>query len=133
MHEVEACYLLRFVALQMSDEMPADLRANRVHLLDRLLDAVLTHVAEPCSERRFDGLGAMRLGHSDHRDPLRVASALPCGVDTIPDLPQAIRQVRKSHNAPSYRRLQSEASESPWAAVGVGASDKRGHCRRPSA
>src|SRR5213080_1010403 len=112
MHEGEAGHLLCLIPLQMSDEVPTDLRADRIHLPDCLLDPVLTDVPEPCGARRLHCFGAVSLRHGDHRDQLFMAPALARGVDTIPDLPRAIRQVRKSHNALSYRRLHSEASES---------------------
>ena len=102
----------RLVPLQVSDEMPSDGSSYGIHFFERLLDAVLADVLESSSTRRLDCFRAMSLGHGDNRHALLMPTSLHGGVDSTSDLPQSLRQVRKTHNVPSYLRLQSEASES---------------------
>jgi hypothetical protein len=91
MHEIEPRHVLRLVPLKMSDEMPADRGTNRIHLVDRLLNPVLTDVPEPCLNCRLDRFGTMRFGHGDDRDLLALTPTLDGSLDAVPDLPQAIR------------------------------------------
>jgi hypothetical protein len=132
-HEIEPRNMSDFVALQMPDQMPSDWSTHRVHFRECLLNAVFADVPEPRFPRRDYRVGAVSLRHGDHRDVLSVPPSPHRGIDALLDLPQSIRQVRKRHNAPSYRRLHIEASESTWAAVRLAASAKRGHERRPIA
>ena len=110
-----------------------DFREQVADELERLLNAVFTHVRESSFPRRFRRIGAMCLGHGYDRDALSMSPPNHGGINTLPDLPHALRQVRKTHNVPSYRRLQSEASESLWAWLGLVRSDNRGQESSPSA
>src|SRR5438067_2846462 len=117
----------------MSDEVPPDRGSDSIHFLERLLNAVFADVPESSLPRRFRRVRAMRLGHGYDRDTLSMSPPMHGGINTLPDLPQSLRQVRKTHNVPSYRRLQTEASESAWAWLGARINESRGHERRPSA
>src|SRR2546423_5238410 len=105
MHQLEARRVLRFVPLEMADEVPPDRGMNDIHLGERLLNPVFTDVPEPCFEPGLYGFRAMGLRHGNDRDALSMTSPLNRRVDFRPDLPQSLRQVRKWHNAPSYRRV----------------------------
>src|SRR5438045_265118 len=117
----------------MSDEVPPDRGSDRIHFLERFLNAVFTHVPESSLPRRFRRIGSMGLGYGHYRDALAMSPSLHGGIDALPNLPQSIRQVRKTHNVPSYRWLQSEASESASACLGRESKDNRGHESRPRA
>jgi hypothetical protein len=132
-HEIEPRHVPGLVPLQVADEVPPNVGAEDVHFFERLLNAVLTDVPEPCRIRRLDSIWPMRFCHGHQRDSLATASALCSRIDAIPNLPQSLRQVRQSHNTPSYRRLQSEASESLCALFGLANSDNRGQESRPRA
>src|SRR5687768_8578789 len=102
---------LDLVALHVADQVPADLRRHVRHLLQRLLDPILSDVLEPHAARGGDGVRTMSLGHRYDPNGLPMPTAGHRCIDALPDLGHALRQVWKRHNRASYRRLQSEARE----------------------
>src|SRR5579864_7482906 len=104
MYEIESCQVLRLVSLHVPDEVPPDRRSHGIHFIERFLNAVLSDVPESSLPRRLYRFGAMSLGHGHQRYALSMTPPLHGGVDATPDLPQSLRQVRKTHNVPSYRR-----------------------------
>src|SRR5690242_13705792 len=116
MEKVEPREELHFVALEVTNEMPAYGDGDEIHLWQGFLHAILTDVSNTGIPGRLNGVRAMRLGYSDDRHPLSVTTAPSCRLDSISNFSQPVREVWKRHNVASYRRLQSESRE----ALGVG-------------
>src|SRR6185503_17683384 len=79
MNDVEASGLLRFVRLQVSDQMPADREITcLLDLLQRLLHFVLAEIDLAGDCRGADGVGRKGLGDGDEADGGGIASG-PAG------------------------------------------------------
>src|SRR5262249_288630 len=109
--KLEARQVFHLVALKVSNQVPPHRASNDIHLGEGFLHSVLADVSEPRFPRRLYGVGTMRLGYSDDRYLLPVTTASHCRFDSVSDFSQPVREVRKRHNEPSYRRLQSESRE----------------------
>jgi hypothetical protein len=95
-----------FVALQSADEVPLNHQIPEgLLLLERLLDPILPHIAEPRCYRRSDCFRAVRLGHTDdaHRMPPS-PGCLAAGY-SLAHKGQPVRQAWEIHNLLIYWRM----------------------------
>jgi hypothetical protein len=95
-----------FVALQSADEVPLNRQiAGGFLLLERLLDPILPHIADPRCYRGSDCFRAVRLGHTDDAHWMPPSPGCLAAGHSLAHKGQPVRQAWEIHNLLIYWRM----------------------------
>src|SRR5918995_1885265 len=94
------------VALQSADEVPLNRQiAGGFLLLERLLDPIFSHIAEPRCYRGSDRFRAVRLGHTDDAHRMPPSPGCLAAGHGLAHNGQPVRQAWEIHNLLIYWRM----------------------------